>query len=82
MPRYPCGRVGTPCKESLGETFSNGNGSFCLASRPASELMKMSHIQANRRFLLLVADGILTEVERGGMPDRQRDATRFRYVGN
>jgi len=60
----------------------NGNGSFCPASHAASVLLEVSHIQAKRRFLLLVADGILTEVEEGGIPDRQRNAARFRYVGD
>jgi len=59
-----------------------GNGSFCPASRAASGLLKVSHIQANRRFLLLVADGILTEVEKGGMPNRQRGAARLRHAGD
>jgi hypothetical protein len=59
-----------------------GNGPFYLASRTAGSLLEVSHTQASRWLFLLVADGILAEVEKGGTPERPRSATRFRYVGD
>ena len=59
-----------------------GNGPFYLASRTAGGLLKVSHTQANRWLYLLVADGILKEIEKGGTSKNPRNATRFRYLGD
>ena len=71
--------LGSLCRELQ---KAAGTAPFYLASRTAGELLKVSHTQANRWLFLLVAEGILTEVEKGGTRDGPRRATRFRYVGD
>ena len=57
---------------------ATGEGPFYLACRTAARLLGVDHTTANRWLFLLVADGVLEEVEKGNRA--QRRATRFRYL--
>ena len=59
-----------------------GNNPFYLSVRTAGKLLKVSPMQANRWLFLLVSDGILKIVAKGGTAKTVRKATRFRYIAN
>ena len=59
-----------------------GHQPFYLSCRTAGKLFNVSHMQANRWLFVLVADGILQEIEKGGTQKNPRNATRFRYIGD
>ena len=55
-----------------------GNDVFFLSCRTGGRLVGVDHTTANRWLFLLVADGILAEVEKGDRAKRR--ASRYRYV--
>lgn len=59
-----------------------GGQPFYLSCRTAGELLGVTHQTANRWLFLLVADGILNEIAKGGTRETARRATRFRYLGD
>jgi len=56
-----------------------GEGPFYLACRTAGRLLAVDHMTASRWLFLLVSDGILIEVQKGG--PRTGKASRYRYTG-
>jgi hypothetical protein len=52
---------------------------FYLGCRTVARLLEIDHATAARWLEALVDDGVLAIVERGGMPDAPRSATRYRY---
>jgi hypothetical protein len=58
-----------------------GDGPFYLSNREAARLLDVPTMTANRWLFLLVADGVLSVVAKGGTPDAPRRATRYRFNG-
>ncbi len=61
---------------------ASGTEPFFLDVRTAGRLLGVSHVQASRWLFLLVSDGILKIVAKGGTAKTVRKATRFRYIAN
>lgn len=61
---------------------TSGKDMFFLDVRTAGRLLGVSHMQASRWFFLLVSDGILRIVKKGGTAKTVRKATRYRYIAN
>lgn len=59
-----------------------GSEPFFLSARVAGKLLEVSPTQANRWLFLLLSDGILTLVSKGGTADTVRQASRYKYVAN
>lgn len=59
----------------------SGDGPFYIANREAARLLGVPTMQANRWLFLLVAEGILSVVTKGGTADGVRKATRYRFNG-
>lgn len=59
-----------------------GTEPLYLSCRKAGDLFSVSHTEANRWLFLLVSDGILRVVTKGGTQKNPRNATRFRYLGD
>ncbi|TWT42659.1 bifunctional DNA primase/polymerase [Botrimarina hoheduenensis] len=57
-----------------------GDQPFYLSCRNAGRLLGVDHKQANRWLYLLVADGLLVEVEKGNV--KTRKASQYRWRGN
>jgi len=55
-----------------------GEHPFYLSCRTAGGLLEVTAMTAYRWLFLLVSDGVLREVEKGG--PKTRKATRFRYL--
>lgn len=54
-----------------------GSGPFFLDCRTGARLLGVDHVQVWRWFKMLVADGVLAQVEQG----RTGRATRWRWLG-
>ncbi len=59
-----------------------GEKPFYLSTRAAGRLLGVDHMKADRWFNLLVWDGILQVVEKGGTAKGPRQATRYRYTAD
>ncbi|MEA3226841.1 MAG: bifunctional DNA primase/polymerase, partial [Planctomycetota bacterium] len=59
-----------------------GDAPFFLAARTAGRLLNVAPITANRWLFLLLSDGILKLVSKGGTATNARQASRYRYVAN
>ena len=57
-----------------------GDQPFFLASRPAGELLEVSHVQASRWLRLLCLDNVLRVAETGSVQSGK--ASRYRYLGD
>lgn len=57
-----------------------GDGVFFLSCRTAGRLLGVDHSTAGGWLFLLIAEGLLVEVEKGSQ--KKRRATRFRYVAD
>lgn len=57
-----------------------GEAPFYLSCRDAGRLLGVTHVQASRWLFLLVADGVLAEIEKGDV--RTRRASQYRYLGS
>ena len=67
------------CRELQSEAKGNP---FYLSVRIAGRLLDVSPMHAGRWLFLLVSDGILKVVAKGGTAKTVRKATRFRYIAN
>jgi hypothetical protein len=67
------------CRELQAEAKENP---FYLSVRTAGRLLDVSPMHASRWLFLMVSDGILRIVEKGGTAKAVRKATRFRYIAN
>ena len=59
-----------------------GDGSFYLSVRTAGRLLDVTPMTANRWLFLLLSDGILKLVSKGGTAKTVRQASRYRYVAD
>ena len=57
-----------------------GDGPFYLSVRTAGRLLDVTPMTANRWLFLLLSDGILRLVEKGGTKDTVREASRYEYL--
>ena len=55
-----------------------GDGPFYLGCRTAGRLLGVHHATANGWLFLLIAEGVLQEVEKGSQAKRR--ASRYRYL--
>jgi hypothetical protein len=58
-----------------------GNDPFYLSVRTAGRLLNVTPMTANRWLFLLLSDGVLKLISKGGTADTVRQASRYRYVG-
>lgn len=58
-----------------------GDGPFFLSCRKAGEVLGIDYHKANRWLIMLVADGWIELVARGGGQAAPRKAARYRYLG-
>jgi Bifunctional DNA primase/polymerase, N-terminal len=59
-----------------------GDNPFYLSARTAGRLLKVSPMSANRWLFLLVEDGIIKVIRKGGTAQTTRKATRYKYIPN
>ena len=59
---------------------ASADAPFYLSCRTASRLLGVDHNTAARWLRLLVIDGILLEVSKGGKARTARKASRYRYI--
>lgn len=69
------GRLAALCRELQ---RAAGDGPFYLGCRKAGQLLGVNHATANRWLFLLIAEGVLAEVEKG--TQTRRRASRYRYL--
>lgn len=69
------GRLAALCRELQ---RASGEGPFYLGCRTAGRLLGVNHATANRWLFLLIAEGVLREVEKGNQAKRR--ASRYRYL--
>ena len=67
------------CRELQSEAKENP---FYLSVRTAGRLLDVSPMHASRWLFLMVSDGVLRIVEKGGTATAVRKATRFKYIAN
>lgn len=67
------------CRELQHEAKENP---FYLSVRTTGNLLGASPMQASRWLFLLVSDGLLKIVEKGGTKNTVRKATRFKYIAD
>jgi len=59
-----------------------GDDPFYLSVRTAGRLLNITPVTANRWLFLLLSDGILKLVSKGGTAETVRQASRYQYVAN
>lgn len=59
-----------------------GDSPFYLSVRTAGRLLNVTPMTANRWLFLLLSDGVLKLVSKGGAADTVRLASRYRYIAN